>query len=64
MGISLHQQINSVRVQRALEMLQEGVAVSDACYMTGFESTSTFYRVFQEQMGTTPKSYQNKIRKD
>jgi AraC-like DNA-binding protein len=58
LGISLHQYINSVRVQRALGLLQEGVPASEAGYAAGFESASTFYRVFHSQVGTSPKAYQ------
>ena len=43
LGTTLHQYLNSVRIQRALGMLQEGIPASEACYACGFESSSTFY---------------------
>lgn len=57
LGTSLHQHINAVRVQRALGLLQQGVPASTAGYAAGFESASTFYRVFRGHVGTSPGAY-------
>ncbi len=58
-GCSFNSYINSLRVECAAELiLSASHSVVDASFEAGFESLSTFYRVFQAAFGMSPKAYQ------
>lgn len=52
-----HQYLISVRIERSMELLKAGFSVSDACYAVGFESVSSFSRLFKRITGATPSAY-------
>src|SRR5882757_9308069 len=52
-----HQYLIFVRIEKAMELLKSGVAVSDVCYAVGFESLSCFSRLFKRTAGITPSGY-------
>ena len=56
-GINLHQYIIYKRLARAKELLAQGVSVTDACYMTGFNDYSNFIRIFKKIIGVSPGLY-------
>jgi AraC-like DNA-binding protein len=61
-GMRIHEYINALRIWRASEMLQEqDQSVADIAYAVGFESLSTFYRVFQKITGESPGSYRERF---
>lgn len=61
-GMRIHEYINVLRIWRASEMLQEqDQSVADIAYAVGFESLSTFYRVFQKIMGESPGNYREQF---
>lgn len=53
-GIS--QYLNSVRIQKSLNMLKTS-SVTSVAYAVGFNSTQQFYLNFKKIMGVTPKQY-------
>lgn len=58
--ISFTRYINSLRIQRALELLGKGsFSVSEAAFESGFGSISTFNRLFHEATGITPTEYRS-----
>ena len=59
-GRTPNQYLISIRIQAAKKLLQEGAAVTDACYLVGFSSPSTFTGLFRKMTGTTPAAYRNK----
>jgi AraC-like DNA-binding protein len=60
-GTKMADYINELRVQKAAEMLAGSNAnVTDIAFEVGFESLSTFYRVFQKIMNESPNSYREK----
>ena len=52
-----HQYLIFVRIEKAMELLKTGLAVSDVCYTVGFESLSSFSRLFKRITGVTPSGY-------
>jgi len=52
-----HQYLIFVRIERAMELLKAAMPVSDVCYAVGFESLSSFSRLFKRTVGMTPSLY-------
>jgi AraC-like DNA-binding protein len=52
-----HQYLIFVRIEKAMELLKTGIPVSDVCYAVGFESLSSFSRLFKRLAGVTPSAY-------
>ncbi|MBN2402899.1 MAG: helix-turn-helix domain-containing protein [Spirochaetes bacterium] len=62
-GIKMADYINGLRVQQAAEMLSgTDTNVTEIAFAVGFESLSTFYRVFQKVMNETPNNYRERKR--
>lgn len=53
-GLPPHTYQNRLRVNRAMEMLRDGVSVQDAAVRTGFSDASHLCRHFKRFTGTTP----------
>ena len=55
---SFTQFLNEIRIRNASRILiQENLAVSEVCYLVGFNSMTYFNKQFKQIMGTTPKTY-------
>lgn len=48
------------RIERAMELLRDGVSVSDACCAVGCTSLGSFSSRFTEIAGETPSSYRSR----
>jgi len=57
-GKTPHQYLSAVRVEKAKEMLERGVSVTDACFGVGFDSLGSFTGLFKRRAGVTPSAYQ------
>lgn len=57
-GRTPHQYLTHVRVERAREMLEHGVSVTEACFAVGFDSLGSFTGLFKRRIGLTPSEYQ------
>ncbi len=59
-GPSPQEYLAQMRVRRAAQLLRETTlphkTILEQC---GFDTPSTFYRVFEQHMGTTPRQYRN-----
>ncbi|HTJ12381.1 MAG TPA: AraC family transcriptional regulator [Dinghuibacter sp.] len=53
-GRTPHQYLIHVRLQKALELLDGDLAVSEVCYAVGFESVGSFSLLFKRVHGCTP----------
>lgn len=51
---------NSVRIQKAKELLIRGESIKTVASITGFNHLNYFYKVFKRYTGMTPGEYQNK----
>ena len=53
-----HQYLTIVRIEKAKQLLQSDIAVSEVCYSVGFDSISSFTGLFKRRVGRTPSAYQ------
>lgn len=54
--------LGALRAERAAALLRSGRSVTEAADDAGFQSMRTFYRVFMQSYGRTPKEYLKTIR--
>lgn len=60
-GEKINDYINDLRVNEAARMLIEtDKSIIDIAYAVGFESMSTFYRIFHKNIGESPINYREK----
>ncbi len=59
-GLNLQQYIMFKRLARAKELLANGASVTEACYSSGFNDYSNFYRLFKRVIGINPGEYKKK----
>lgn len=57
-GRTPHQYLTYVRIERAKELLERDVSVTDACFAVGFDSLGSFTTLFKRRVGVTPSEYQ------
>ncbi len=57
MGITVHDYIRIIRINRACAMLSDKKGVTETAYACGFNSTSYFIRVFSKSVGMTPAKF-------
>ena len=58
-GKTPHQYLTNVRIEKAQQLLQKNKSVSEACFLVGFDSVSTFSGLFTKLVGKTPSKYLN-----
>lgn len=57
-GTGINQYLNILRLRNALLLMQGGQNTNTYCaYESGFSSLRTFYRVFQQEFGCSPRDY-------
>ena len=49
---------NSVRINKATELLHSGCSVKETADMVGYSNLNYFYRTFKKQTGMTPREHQ------
>ena len=59
-GRTPHQYLTHVRIERAKELLEQGVSVTEACFAVGFDSLGSFTSLFKRRAGVTPSEYQRR----
>jgi AraC-like DNA-binding protein len=57
-GRTPHQYLTYVRLERAKELLEQGVSVTEACFAVGFDSLGSFTSLFKRRARVTPSGYQ------
>jgi AraC-like DNA-binding protein len=59
-GLGYHDHLSRVRLSRARQYLAESdMPIIDIAYLCGFQSLTTFNRLFKEYTGTNPSAYRN-----
>ncbi len=61
-GRTPHQYLTEVRIRKAKQLLRTGVPVSEVCFLTGFESVSSFKGLFKRSTGFTAACYQKQLK--
>jgi len=54
-GTTPHRYLKELRIAKAKEHLRAGMSVSEACYLVGFDSLSSFTGLYKKLTGTLPK---------
>ena len=57
-GRTPHQYLTHVRIERAKELLEQEMSVTEACFAVGFDSLGSFTSLFKRRAGVTPSEYQ------
>jgi AraC-like DNA-binding protein len=57
-GRTPHQYLTHVRIERAKELLEQEVSVTEACFAVGFDGLGSFTSLFKRRAGMTPSEYQ------
>lgn len=59
-GMTLFQHLQYIRIESACTMLRNtSLSIAEVAYSCGFNTPSTFNRLFQEKIGMTPGKYRN-----
>lgn len=56
-GKTPHQYLTSVRIEKAVQLLRADTPVSDACFLVGFDSLTSFSGLFKRIIGVSPSAY-------
>ena len=56
-GKTPHQYLITVRIEKAQQLLRAGTPVSEACFLVGFDSLTSFSGLFKRVFGITPSAY-------
>ena len=56
-GKTPHQYLKYVRIEKAKELLKNNSTVSEACFLVGFDSLSSFSGLFSKVVGKSPSNY-------
>ncbi len=56
-GLPPHQYLNNLRIEKAKQLLAQGMASTDVAYTVGYFDQSHFIRHFKKIVGVTPKAY-------
>ncbi|KKB75508.1 MULTISPECIES: AraC family ligand binding domain-containing protein [Bacillus] len=63
-GISPYSYLETVRINQAKKLLEQGVKPIDAAFQTGFSDQSHLTKFFKRQVGLTPKQYMKIFEQD
>jgi AraC-like DNA-binding protein len=61
-GVSPHEYLTSLRLERAKRSLARGASVTEACFDVGFSSLGSFSRLFTQHVGVAPRDWQRQVR--
>ncbi|HEX7902917.1 MAG TPA: helix-turn-helix domain-containing protein [Chitinophagaceae bacterium] len=57
-GQTPHQYLTEQRIRKAKQLLRSGMPATEVCRAVGFESISSFTRLFKKMTGTPPSIFQ------
>jgi AraC-like DNA-binding protein/two-component sensor histidine kinase len=63
-GVSVHQWLTTVRLDRASTLIRDGVKVEAVSLLVGYRSKKNFYRQFKRRFGTTPFAHRQGARSE
>jgi AraC-like DNA-binding protein len=56
-----HQYLLEKKIDHAKELLKKNYSVTDVCFQLGFESTTSFSKLFKNFTGQSPRDYKKNI---
>lgn len=59
-GKTPHEYLTGVRIDKAKQLLEQNVSVTDTCYKVGFESLTSFTALFRRFTKASPSAYQQR----
>ncbi len=59
-GLTPKQYLTDKRIEKAKEFLKEGLAVTETCFASGFETPSSFSTLFKCRVGLAPSEFQKR----
>ena len=59
-GFTPHQYLKNIRLEKAKQLLKDGVSIADVCIAVGFESKSSFAGLFKKATRETPAAFHQK----
>lgn len=63
-GITPNSYLETIRINQAKKLLEQGVRPIDAAFQTGFSDQSHMTKFFKRQVGLTPKQYMKIFEKE
>lgn len=60
-GTTFAAYLESLRISRSTEFLEQGEKINDVAFLSGFGNSQTFRRVFKRRMGVTPSTFVKSI---
>lgn len=61
-GLTIKEYINTRRISKAKQLLNQGYNITDLCFSCGFNDYSTFYKTFKKFTGKSPRAFLNPSR--
>lgn len=64
-GLTIHQYLTKIRIERARALLEETeLSITAICHRVGFEDSGYLSRMFKRELGTTPRAYRQAVRQE
>lgn len=60
-GLSLWDYVITKRLSYFNDLMRNGKTVKDACFSSGFQNYSNFYRLYKKHFGITPNEFKNQL---
>ena len=60
-GVTPNQYLAQVRIEKAKALLKSGATVSQACFLVGFDSITSFTGLFKKKTGYTPSAIMRRL---
>ncbi len=57
-GVTPREYLKGLRINKAKELLKQGLSVTQVCFDVGYESLPTFSNAFKKGTGHSPSAYQ------
>ena len=62
-GKTPHQYLTFVRIGKAIQLLRANKPATEVCYAVGFETLSSFGKLFKRNIGVSPSTFQEEQQK-
>jgi AraC-like DNA-binding protein len=56
-GVTPYVYLKRIRIEKAKDLLSQGMAIEEVCFHIGFDSVTSFTTLFKRQVGVTPAAF-------